>query len=106
MGAYWAWSGASRFADKPSTNERATKTIGGDTHVYYTSESFGQVAATVNFGSPVSNAESIGKVNGIVARYQAHTSAVMALADVPQFRNKEGSLQTVPEGYERRKDVP
>jgi len=103
--AYWAWSGAARFADFPSSNDRATKRIGSDTHVYYACQSFGQVAATVNFGSPVTNLTSIDKVNGIVARYQAYTSALKVLADTPQFPDQDGNLQTTPEGYERRKDI-
>lgn len=104
-GAYWAWTEASRFADQPSASVRAEKQLSNALGVYYASQSFGQVAATVNFGSPVSNPASIEKVNGIVARYQGYTNALVVLADTPQFPSQNGKLLAMPEGYERRKDV-
>jgi hypothetical protein len=101
--SYWAWSGAARFADCPSKYEYATLTIDGQRVAYYKSSSFGQVAATVNFGSPVSNLANINKVNGIVARYQANACALVGLADTQQFPTSDGTPASLPEGHERRK---
>jgi hypothetical protein len=101
--SYWAWSGAARFADCPSKYEYATLTIDGQRVAYHKSSSFGQVAATVNFGSPVSNLANINKVNGIVARYQANACALVGLADTQQFPTSDGTPASLPEGHERRK---
>ncbi|KQR87224.1 hypothetical protein ASG35_24230 [Burkholderia sp. Leaf177] len=102
-GAYWAWTEASRFADRPSKMERAGKLVEGGRGIYYKNQSFGQVAATVNFGSPVSNIASVERVNGIVARYQGFTNALVVLADTPQFPDGAGRLLSIPESFERRK---
>jgi len=71
--------------------------------VYYRSDSFGQVAVTVNFGSPVRDTGSIAEVNGIVARYQAYTHAAATLGDGLGFPDSDGQPQLMPEGYNRRK---
>jgi hypothetical protein len=73
------------------------------TIVYYRSDSFGQVAATVNFGSPVRDTGSIAKVNGIVAQYQAYTHAAATLGDGLGFPDADGQPLLMPEGYHRRK---
>jgi hypothetical protein len=103
--AHWARTGAARFADQRPIWQRRTQYANNDktTNVYYCSDSFGQVAATVNFGSPVTDARSIAKVNGIVARYQAYTHASATLADWLGFPNVSGEPQDMPDGYERRK---
>jgi hypothetical protein len=73
-------------------------------HVYYRCESFGQGAATLNFGSPQKDARNIAKVNGIVARYQAYANALVVLMDdTVIFPYTEGFTATAPEGFERRK---
>ncbi len=102
-GAYWAWSGAATFVNASPLLKRETKLVGNVTRPYYSCESFGQVAATVNFGSPVHDISKIAKVNGIVARYQAYTQALMILADRMEFPNAYGQLNDAPEGYVQRK---
>jgi hypothetical protein len=56
-------------------------------------------------GSPVVNLASVKKVNGIVARYQAFTSALVALSDVARFPDKDGRLRITPENFEPRKNI-
>jgi len=102
-GAYWMWTEAARFADKTPSNERKTQPIGKTSHTYYRCESFGQVAATVNFGSPRSNTTDIDKVNGIVARFQSYSNALVVLTDTPRFPDKDGSDQVLPEDFEPRR---
>ncbi|PLZ04372.1 hypothetical protein CY652_01525 [Burkholderia sp. WAC0059] len=58
-----------------------------DSIAYYTNDAFGLVAATVNAGSP---SESLKSVNGLVARFQAYTSAQMTLLDMPMFPDSDG----------------
>jgi predicted chitinase len=77
-GAYWAWSGAAKYADRQPILRREAKLIGGTSKAYYSCESFGQVAATVNVGRPSS---SFAGIYGLQARFQAYASALMALAD-------------------------
>jgi predicted chitinase len=104
-GAYWAWTGAAKFADLFPAWQRMTHYADNDktTNVYYRSDSFGQVAATVNFGSPVHDLSAIAKVNGIVARRQAYTHAVATLGEGLGFFDANGQSQEMPDGYERRK---
>jgi len=102
-GAYWAWTKAAAFADVSPQLKRETQFVGHDTFIYYSCESFGQVAATVNFGSPVKDIKKIAKISGIVARYQAYTNALMVLADKTSFPGASGNVQEIPEGYELRK---
>ena len=82
---------------------RETQKVGGLMKVDYSCESFGQVAATVNFGHAVSDARRIASVNGIVARYQAYTNALMVLADRVKFPDARGESQDMPENYEPRR---
>jgi hypothetical protein len=103
-GAYWAWSGAAAFGSESPLMMRETKKVGQVTRVFYSCRSFGQVAATVNFGSPVQDMSKIAKVNGIVARYQAYTQALMVLADRMAFPNSHGQLQEIPEGHAPRRE--
>ena len=102
-GAYWAWTASAAFADQPPVMERETQVVGHDTFVYYSCESFGQVAATVNFGSPVKDIKKIAKVNGIVARYQAYANALMVLADRVVFLDAQDQSKTDPEEYVPRR---
>ncbi len=104
-GAYWAWTGAMRYADKPTAMQRQVQNItkpGFRPVVYYSCQSYGQIAATVNFGSTPKDLAKIARVNGIVARYQAYTSALMVLADGTSFPCDEGHGWDNPAGYERR----
>ena len=70
---------------------------------YYWCESFGQVAATVNFGSPRSDPSSINKVNGIVARFQSYSNALVVLDDRPAFKSGDGKVLMQPEGFVPRR---
>ncbi|CAG9232789.1 conserved hypothetical protein [Paraburkholderia tropica] len=101
-GAYWAWTSAAQFADQQPMFQRRTQNVNHTAHVYYSCESFGQVAATVNFGSPTTNASSIANVNGIVMRYQAYVNALFVLDDYRLFPRAQGQNE-LPEGFERRK---
>ncbi|MDQ7977579.1 hypothetical protein QYH69_10050 [Paraburkholderia sp. SARCC-3016] len=101
-GAYWAWTKASIYADRFPALKREIQIINNASHIYYSNEHFGQVAATVNFGSPVINHASIAKVNGIVARYQAYVNALVVLADYMPFSGATGVVEITPDGYERR----
>jgi len=102
-GSRWAWTGASRFADVAPRFERKTVMVGSATKAYYRCESFGQVAATVNFGSPCKNLSSIDKVNGIVARFQSYSNALVVLDDKPRFVDKDNNVSDKPEGYTPRR---
>jgi hypothetical protein len=106
-GAYWAKSKAAVYADESPTWTRTVQYPTGSTkaQVYYRSEGFGQVAATINVGHPVADPRSAAGVNGIVARFQAYTHAVAILADDGEFPDKKGQPQLMPDGFERRKDV-
>ena len=77
-GAYWAWSGAGKYADIQPIFRPEAKLLGGTSERYYSCESFGQVAATVNVGQP---SRSFSGIYGLQARFQAYTSALTALAD-------------------------
>ncbi|APR35849.1 M23 family metallopeptidase [Paraburkholderia sp. SOS3] len=100
--AYWSWTQAAMFADCFPVLKREIRTVNNMPNVYYSCESFGQVAATVNFGSPVSDLSNINKVNGIVARCQAYVNALMVLVDYIPFPDMDGHLTAMPEGYQRR----
>jgi predicted chitinase len=77
-GAYWAWSGAAKYADMQPVLRRETKSVGTTPRPYYSCESFGKVAATVNVGHPSS---SISSIYGLQARFQGYTNALMVLTD-------------------------
>lgn len=103
-GAYWAWTEAVRFADLPPRLERRGQMVpGGGIKPYYWCESFGQVATTVNFGSPRSATSDINKVNGIVARFQSYSNALVVLDDRPSFKYSDGVVQIQPEGFVPRR---
>ncbi|CAB3793885.1 hypothetical protein LMG28614_03785 [Paraburkholderia ultramafica] len=104
-GAYWAWTKAAVYADKFPVLQRQAQNITKprfSSVVYYSCLSYGQVAATVNFGSPQKDASRIARVNGILARYQAYTSALMVLADGTLFPTAECQGWDTPDGYQRR----
>ncbi|MGF6283947.1 hypothetical protein [Pseudomonas silensiensis] len=103
-GAYWAWTGAARFADKEPVMKRVSIKIGSAEHIYYSCESFGQVAATVNFGRPVADPASINKVNGITARFQAYTTALMVLTEQMSYPDASGKLHEKPQNYKPRRE--
>lgn len=103
-GAYWAWTQAARFADVPPQLERKSQlVVGSGAKPYYWCESFGQVAATVNFGSPRSDPSSINKVNGIVARFQSYSNALVVLDDRLTFKSSDGKVLMQPEGFVPRR---
>lgn len=87
-GAYWAWSGAARYADMQPVLRRETKRVGMALKAYYSCESFGQVAATVNVGHPSS---SFSGIYGLQARFQGYASALMVLNDWTEVRTGNGS---------------
>lgn len=104
-GAYWAWTKAAVYADKFPALQRQFQNITKPSFrlvTYYSCLSYGQVAATVNFGSPQKDTSKIAHVNGILARYQAYTSALMMLADGTLFPNAKGQGWDSPDGFERR----
>ncbi|WP_416051100.1 hypothetical protein [Cupriavidus basilensis] len=93
-GVYWAWSGAALPADQPPVLQRETKQVGNTPKPFYSSEPFGRVAATVNVGHPSSNFSAI---NGLQARYQAYTAALVTLTDGIQFPGADGTLKDLPD---------
>jgi hypothetical protein len=95
--AYWAWSGAASFADLTPVIRRESKLVGNTSKPYYSCESFGQVAAAVNFGSSVAQTQRIARVNGIVSRYQAYSSALLVLVDHVNFPSAQGTPQEYPD---------
>ncbi|WP_415772284.1 hypothetical protein [Pseudomonas sp. LB3P38] len=103
-GAYWAWTGAAKFADKTPVMKRVPIQVGTSQHVYYSCESFGQVAATVNFGRPVADPGSINRVNGITARFQAYTNALTVLTEQMSYPDASGKLKEQPENFKPRRE--
>ena len=105
-GAYWAWSGAARSADAKAAFVRVVQAASGQSVVYYTHSSFGNVAATVNVGHPppttANHATNYHVINGVQARFQAYTAAMMVLADSLEFPNATGQMQPGPEAWIRR----
>lgn len=93
-GAYWAWSGAARSADQSPVFRRESVQVGNASKPYYSSESFGKVAATVNVGQPSRNFEAI---NGLQARYQAYVAALLLLTEGVQFPIADGTLKDFPD---------
>lgn len=93
-GAYWLWSGAASLADAHPVFFRMTELVDGKQKSYYRCESFGQVAATVNLGSPNNR---LSGVNGLVARYQACASILRFVGDRIPFPRVDGSLHDTPE---------
>ena len=81
---------------------REIQIVNNVVNVYYSCVSFGQVAATVNFGRPTEDTGSIAKVYGIVSRYQAYVNALFVLDDCRLFPYTQGQ-EEMPEGFERRK---
>ncbi|MGF6899233.1 hypothetical protein [Paraburkholderia sp. GAS348] len=68
--------------------------MGNTLKAYYSCESFGLVAATVNVGFA---ATSFSYINGLQARFQAHTKALVELADVVQFPDAHDTLKLIPD---------
>jgi predicted chitinase len=93
-GAYWAWSGAMSFADQVPVLSRETEAVGTGHKPYYSCQSFGQVAATVNLGSPSNH---LSGVNGLVERYQAYAGALLIFEDRIPFPDAGGTLHDVPD---------
>lgn len=93
-GAYWAWSGAAQPADQTPVLRRETKQVGNTAKPYYSSEPFGEVAATVNVGQPSSN---FAAINGLQARYQAYTAALVLLTEGIRFPSADGTLNDLPD---------
>ncbi|MBB3248118.1 hypothetical protein FHW66_004246 [Herbaspirillum sp. Sphag64] len=99
-GAYWAWTQAALLADRYAPNERAKKIVNGKPKIYYTNNSFGNVAGTVNVGMPTTSYTS---VNGIVARFQAYTAAQIVLLDKSTFPDANGNLNYDPDDFTPRR---
>jgi len=93
-GAYWAWSGASSNADQPPVMQRETEMIGNLQKPYYSCQSFGLVAATVNVGRP---STASAHINGLQARYQAYTAVLIQLMDLIPFPSANGTPQSNPD---------
>lgn len=70
---------------------------------FYSCEVFGQVAATVNFGSPVHDVTKINKVNGIIARNQAYTNALVVLTEQMNFPDATGKISELPDPFKARR---
>jgi hypothetical protein len=99
VGAYWAWSKASKAADgylTDSTNTIKTLTTNLGAKRYYENIPFGKVAATVNVGSPSSNFASIW---GVQARFMAFANAQVILLDTPVFPQTDGTSQSTPQDF-------
>lgn len=94
-GVYWAWSAANQSADPAAAFARTTV----DGLTYYTHSSFGNVAATVNVGRPSTD---YTRINGVQARFQAYTTAVMVLLEGELFPDAQGKMQETPEGWNKR----
>ncbi|CAH0147047.1 putative chitinase [Pseudomonas frederiksbergensis] len=103
-GAYWAWTGAAQFADKSPVLVRDTEQVGTKNYVYYTCESFGQVASTVNYGRPMPDPSKIKSVYGIVTRYQAYTNALTVLTELMSYPDAVGKLNEKPEDFKPRRE--
>ena len=93
-GAYWSWSGAASNADRMPLMHRESKPVGNTQKPYYSSQSFGLVAATVNVGHP---STAFSQINGLQARYQAYTAALVQLMDIMQFPGANGAPQSLPD---------
>ncbi|MEZ2297663.1 M23 family metallopeptidase [Variovorax sp. RCC_210] len=102
-GAYWAWSDASKAADGYLSNTtntiKALPTKNGAKH-YYENSAFGNVAATVNLGSPSNRFSAIW---GIQARFMAFVNAQMILLDNAQFPNTTGATSAMPVDFSYRR---
>ena len=92
-GAYWAWTGSALNADQTPALQRETEPVENTQKPYYSCQSFGLVAATVNVGHPSS---AFSHINGLQARYQAYTAALVQLMDVMQFPRGNGTFQSSP----------
>lgn len=102
-GAYWAWSGASKQADgyyTSSSSTLKTLTTNAQTKHYYENSAFGNVAATVNLGSPSSSFSSIW---GVQARFLAFANAQMVLMDTLSFPTPSGSSSGTPQDFVYRR---
>jgi hypothetical protein len=102
-GAYWAWSGASKQADGYYTSSGSTLkalTTNAQTKHYYENSAFGNVAATVNLGSPSSSFSSIW---GVQARFLAFANAQMVLLDALNFPTPSGSSSGTPQDFVYRR---
>ncbi|MBV7494648.1 M23 family metallopeptidase [Pseudomonas sp. PDM24] len=101
-GAYWAWSGASKQADGYYSSTNSTLralTTNAQTKHYYENTAFGNVAATVNLGSPSTNFASIW---GVQARFLAFANAQVVLLDHLVFPTSTGSSSNTPQDFVRR----
>ncbi|UWF49239.1 hypothetical protein NYP20_28820 [Pseudomonas sp. N3-W] len=102
-GAYWAWSGSSKQADGYYTTSSSTlKTLAtnAQTKHYYENSAFGNVAATVNRGSPSSNFSAIW---GVQARFLAFANAQVVLLDALSFTTSTSASSNTPQDFVRRR---
>lgn len=102
-GAYWAWSGASEQADGywgNSANSIVSKTTRSGTKRYYENGAFGNVAATVNIGTPSSN---FSRIWGVQARFMAFANAQVILLESAAFPQSNGASSDIPEDFSFRR---
>lgn len=102
-GAYWAWSGASEQADGylgTSSNAIVSKATKSGSKHYYENAAFGNVAATVNIGSPSSSFSSIW---GVQARFMAFANAQVILLESAVFPRADGTSSDLPEDFAFRR---
>lgn len=102
-GVYWAWSGASEQADgylTNSTNTMISKTTTSGLKNYYENGAFGNVAATVNLGTPSSN---FSRIWGVQARFMAFANAQVILLENPLFPQGNGTSGGIPENFSFRR---
>ncbi|WP_341249847.1 hypothetical protein [Cupriavidus pauculus] len=102
-GAYWAWSKASMSADEyyltPESTIKSLATANAGKKHYYENRAFGNVAGTVNTGSPSSSYSAIW---GIQARFLAFGNAQVMLLDGGSYTQADGTEANIPQDYVRR----
>lgn len=102
-GAYWAWSKASMGADEyyltPESTIKSLATANAGKKHYYENRAFGNVAGTVNTGSPSSSYSAIW---GIQARFLAFGNAQVVLLHGGSYTQADGTKADIPQDYVRR----
>lgn len=57
----------------------------------------------MNFGSPIHDVTKINKVNGIIARNQAYTNALVVLTEQMNFPDATGKISELPDPFKARR---
>jgi predicted chitinase len=102
-GYYWAKLGMARYADDPATQmlERVSVPMNQGTKIYYRSQGFWKVSASVNLPGAVAHTNYQG-INGFDSRCCAYGVATAVLAE-RLLPNAQGqNVVSYPEGYTRR----